>query len=255
MKNALLRLLPLLLCAVLLLSSCHRPVVLDVDAKGGSFTNNKTGVTYLIAPDCYEAISVLKDRSVARIKYDGMDDVTLYEIEHAAPEQMIASLNAELFYAKGTSLPTLFEMHPERVYVGQVGSALDFVIASIESAEDIDALLTVYRNAIPFPEGEMLDGTLTRSRYDLRFYSQHYPAFYYRMTYWQFSEDVLVYEVIDSMDGFEPTYTNAIDVTFEQDGDELCAVYNFGKGILYDRTTRLCYAVGDTVYSYLEENQ
>ena len=255
MKKTLTRLLSLLLCAVLLLSSCNKPIALDVDTKDGSFTNTKTGVTYLPAPNCYEAISILKDRAVARIKYDEMDDVTLYEIEFSTPEKLIASLEGEIFYAKESQLPTVWEMQPEKVYIGQVGAALDFVVAMIESADDIDALLEIYRDAVPFPEKEMLDDTLTRSRYDLRFYSQHHPAFYYRITYWQFSQDVLVYEVIDSVESFVPTYTNALEVTFEEDGGELCAVYNFGKGILYDRETKLCYAVGDIVFSYLENDQ
>ena len=141
MKKVWMRFLPLLVCAVLLLSSCNRPTALDMDAKNGSFTNTKTGVTYRLAPDCYEAISILKDHSVARIKYDGMDDVTLYEIEFATSEEMIASLEGEIFYADGTTLPTLSEMMPERIYIGQVGAALDYVVAMIESADDIDIII------------------------------------------------------------------------------------------------------------------
>ena len=255
MKKVLMRLLPLLLCTVLLLSACNKPTALEMDVKNDSFTTTKTGVTYLRAPDCYEAISVLKDHKAARVQYKGMDDLVLYEIENASPEQMIATKEGELFYAKGLALPTVWEMQTERVYVGQVGGSLDFAVAMIEKAEDIEALTQIYRDAIPFPEKEMLDDTLLRTRYDLRFYSQHHPAFYYCITYWQFSEDVLVYEVIDSMESFVPTYTNALSVTFEEDGGELCAVYNFGKGILYDRDTRLCYAVGNLVYSYLENEE
>lgn len=255
MKTIWMRLMPLMLCAVLLLTACNKPVALDMDVKNGSFTNSKTGVTYLRAPSCYEAISVLKDHATARVQYKGMDDLVLYEIEFATPEQMIASKEGELFYAKGMQLPTVWDMQPERVYVGQVGGTLDFAVALMENAEDISALTEIYRDAVPFPEKEMLNDALVRSRYDLRFYSQHHPSFYYCITYWQFSEDVLVYEVIDSIEAFVPTYTNALEITFEEDGEELCAVYNFGKGILYDRDSRLCYAVGDIVYSYLENTQ
>ncbi len=255
MRTVLLRLFPLLLCLLLLLTSCNKPIALDMDAKNSSFTNTKTGVTYLRAPFCYEAISVLKDRATARVKYKAMDDLTLYEIEFADPSQMLATADGELFYAQGTRLPAVWEMQSELIYVGQVGAKKDFVVATIQTTKDIDALVEIYQNAVPFPEKEMLDDTLTRTRYDLRFYSQSYPSVYYRITYWQFSEDVLVYEVIDSIDSFVPSYTNALEITFEDDGDELCAVYNFGKGLLYDRDTKLCYAVGDIVYSYLEENQ
>ena len=255
MKRILMRLVPLLLCAVLLLTACNKPTALEMDVKNNSFTNTKTGVTYLRAPSCYEAISVLKDRKVARVQYKGMDDLTLYEIEFSAPESMIATEEGELFYVQGMALPTVWDMQPERVYVGQVGGSLDFAVALIEEAEDIEALTQIYRDAVPFPEKEMLDDTLLRTRYDLRFYSRNYPSFYYCITYWQFSEDVLVYEVIDSIESFVPSYSNALDITFEEDGDELCAVYNFGKGILYDRDARLCYAVGNLVYSYLENEE
>lgn len=255
MRTVLMRLTLLVLCMVLLLTSCNKPVALDKDTKNNSYTNSKTGVTYFHAPLCYEAISIFKDRAVARVKYKDMDDLTLYEIEFATPEQIIATKDGEIFCAQGTQLPTVWDMQSERVYVGQVGAALDYVVAVIETQTDIEALVEIYRDATPFSEREMLDDTLVRTRYDLRFYSHNYPSFYYCITYWQFSQDVLVYEVIDSIEGFVPTYTNALNVTFEQDGDELCAVYNFGKGILYDRETRLCYAVGDIVYSYLETQQ
>ena len=169
MKKGTIRLLPLLLCVALLLCGCSKAPVLDVDAKTGSFTNSKTGVTYQLAPDCYEAISVLVDRSVARIKYDGLDDVTLYEMEFVDPVKMIASKEGEVFYAKGTELPTLAQMACEKIYVGQVGGAKDYAVAIISSAEDVDALVDIYQNAVPFPEKEMLDDTLLRTRYDLRF--------------------------------------------------------------------------------------
>ena len=249
------RLVLLLLCATLFLTACNKPTALDMDVKSGSFTNTKTGVTYLRAPTCYEAISVLKDRKVARVQYKGMDDLTLYEVEFSTSEQIISSEEGELFYAQGMVLPTVWEMQPERIYVGQVGGSLDFAVALIEKADDIEALIEIYRDAVPFSEKDMLDNTLIRTRYDLRFYSQHYPSFYYCITYWQFSEDVLVYEVIDSIEGFVPTYTTALNITFEEDGDELCAVYNFGKGILYDRDAKACYAVGDIIYSYLENKE
>ena len=66
------------------------------------------------------------------------------------------------------------------------------------------------------------------------------------MILWHFESDVLVYEVIETQEGFTPRYSGA-EVTFEQDGNELCAVYNFGKNIIYDRVLKEGYAVGDTV--------
>ena len=232
--------------ALLCLAACSsKPTALEIDAKNGSYTNKKTGVVYVHAEKYYEAASVLSEREVARIKE--MDDLILYEIEGADPAQMIASAELELFYAQGMTLPTLAEMAPNKIYVGQVGSGttLDTVVATVTDTATIDSLISLYNTAIPFPEKEMLNDQQTRTRYNLRFASSAHPAFYYCLTYWRFAEDVLVYEVIDSREGFVPTYTgDHVTVSFEEDGGELCAVYNFGKYIVYDRVLRECYAVG-----------
>lgn len=223
---------------------------LKYDASAGSYTNKKTGVTYVHAEEYYEAVGVLPDRVTARIANDA--DVKLYEIKGADPTQMIATENLEIFCAEGTVMPKLWEMDVNCVYVGQVieGATMDNAIATVNAVEDMNALVELYQNAVPFPESEMLDGMQSRTRYNLRFASASYPAFYYRLTYWHFDSDVLVYEVIETQEGFTPRYSGA-EVTFEQDGNELCAVYNFGKNIIYDRVLRECYAVGDTVQKYL----
>ncbi len=245
-----------LLCAVLSLllllsafTGCGA-TKLKYNAGDGSYKNAKTGITYVHAEEYYEAASVLSDRVVARIANDAK--VTLYEVEGADPAQMIATENLEVFCAEGTVMPKLWEMDVNRIYVGQVieGATMDNAIATIDEAADITALVELYQNAVPFPESEMLDSMQSRTRYNLRFASPSYRAFYYRLTYWHFDTDVLVYEVIETQDGFTPRYSGAT-VTFEQDGDELCAVYNFGKNIIFDRVLKECYAVGDTVQQYL----
>ena len=251
MKFTGIRLMALLL-ALLCCSACSKLPKMEYDAKSGSYTNQKTGIVYVHAESYYEAAAVLAERTVARIA--DMGDLTLYEMQGIDPTQMIASADLDIFYAEGLKMPTLAEMNVDKVYVGQVaeGATLDNVVAEIEAVADIDALVTLYQNGTAFSEKDMLDDQLSCSRYNLRFASSQYPAFYYCLTYRQYSEDVLVYERIDSQEGFVPTYTGEhITVSFETDGDELCAVYNFGKHILYDRVLRECYAVGELFVPYL----
>ena len=96
--------------------------------------------------------------------------------------------------------------------------------------------------------------TLSKEVYDLKFRSNAYPGIYYCVTYWQFEEDVLVYEEIEDANDFTITYPGVEVYTEEYKGD-LYAVYNFGRGILYDRITKLCYPVGDIVWNYISDEE
>lgn len=242
-----------LLLALVCFSACSKLPKMEYDAKNGSYTNKKTGIVYVHAEEYYEAAAVLSERTVARIA--DMGDLTLYEMEGVDPTQMIASADLDIFYAQGLKMPSLAEMNVNKIYMGQVaeGATLDNVVAEIDATADIDKLVDLYQNGKAFSERDMLDDQLSCVRYNLRFASSQYPAFYYCLTYRRYAEDVLVYEVIDSREGFVPTYTGEhITVSFETDGDELCAVYNFGKHILYDRVLRECYAVGELLVPYLK---
>lgn len=247
MNKKLFRAALLLLCAVTLFSSCGKPPKMEV--QNGDYTNKKSGVTYVRASMNYEAVSFVKDKTVARVAQDKLDDIVLYEIENTDPEKMLATENYELFYAKGTALPKLWEMYPTKALITQTGT-ISFSNATIEDATDLAMLVSLYQNGVSFSKDE-IDVGLKPTRYDLKFASAEHPAFYYTLTYWRFTEDVLVYVQIENVNDFEPVYAG-IPVTTEVYEGESYAVYNFGKEILCDRVTGNCYAVGDTVAKYLD---
>lgn len=247
MNKRLFRVALLLLSVILLLSSCGKPPKMEVE--NGNYTNKKSGVTYLRAPMNYEAVSIVKGKTVARVAQDKLDDIILYEIENTDPEKLLATGEYELFYAKGSSLPTLWEMSPAKVLISQTGT-ISFATGLIEDSTDIAALVGLYQNGVSFSKDE-IDVGLTPTRYDLKFASTEYPAFYYTLTYWRFTTDVEVWELIDDPNTFVPSYAG-VEVRTETYKDENYAVYNFGKEILYDRTTGKCYAAGDTVAKYLD---
>lgn len=244
MKTKALHLLLTVLCVSLLLCGCAAPAL---KVENGVYSHPKTEVSYVRAPLCYEAVAIVENEAVARLKQGG-DDVVLYAIRDTDTAKMIASANYEIFYAKGDRLPELWEMDANRVQVTQT-EAVNYAIAVIENGADVQALIELYQNGVWFSEDE-IDVGLKPVRYDLKFSSPHYPAFYYTLTYWRFTSDVLVYEVIDDPNNFTPSYAG-VEVTTEEDGGEYYAVYNFGREILYNRESGRCYAVGDTVSKYL----
>ncbi len=247
MNKKLFRTALLLLCVVTLFSSCGKLPKMEVE--NGNYTNKKSGVTYLRASMNYEAVSIVKSKTVARVAQDKLDDIILYEIENTDPKKLLATEDYELLYAKGTTLPKLWEMHPTKVLLSQT-ETISFATSSIENDADIAALVELYQNGVSFSKNE-IDVGLTPTRYDLKFASTEYPAFYYILTYWRFTTDVEVWELVENPNDFIPTYAG-VEVTTEVYEGENYAVYNFGKEILYDRTTGKCYAVGDTVSKYLD---
>ncbi|MBQ7348000.1 MAG: hypothetical protein IJW55_08585 [Clostridia bacterium] len=246
MKKQLLRGVLLLVSLVLLLAACSKTPALDY--ANGVFTNKKTGVSYLPAPACYKAQTLVQANAVAKISYSEMDDMILYEIENADTAKYLTNDSYQLFYASTVTLPELWEMSTDKVNVVRTGT-ISYANVSITEAEDIAALIDAYQNGVHFSEDE-IDVNLTPARYDLEFASSVYPAFYYTLTYWQYDTEVLVYELIEDADSATPTYAG-VEVTYEDYEGETYAVYHFGKNLLYNRTTGECYPIGNTVSKYL----
>lgn len=259
MKRKRVCLLALLLAVLMLLAGCGNPIKLKYDEKTGEYTDSKHDVTYLRAPMYYEAAGVKIDSPYAKL--DTKLAQTLYEMDDADPEDMIANEYFEIFYSDRITLPKLWEMGVDSILVGMImeGAMYDLTVVTIENTQDIEYLIGRYQSAdtVSFPKKEMLDGNNVLESYRLRFGSSAYPAFFYCLEYYQYEEDVVIYEVIESKERFVPTYAGALSTSFDEsyvDRGELYAVYHFGKNILCDPVTGECFAVRDTVAKYLTEN-
>ena len=248
MKKQLLSFFSLLLVGVLLLTSCAKLPALKYD--GEKYTNPKTGVSYFSAPDVYQAVSRDENAEVARLEQKGVGDLVLYAVGGVNTTKLLTDEYYTLFYATDYKLPTLEEMNPDVAYITQTIN-LSWVVAQIETPSEIAALISAFRTQKGFPIQE-IDVALTKEAYDLKFASEDYGGFYYCVTYWQFSGDVLIYEEIEDVNNFSVTYPGIAYETEEYNGD-LYVVYNFGSGILYDRITRQCYPAGDLVSNYLTD--
>lgn len=246
MKKRFVTLLSLLACASLLLASCAK--LPKMEYENGVYTNAKTGIRYTAAPAYYEAIALEGEEAVARVMQKD-NELLMYQMKGVAPEKMLASANYEVFCAVGTKLPELGEMDVERVLVCQTAGKT-YELATLSSERDIAELVGAYCNFAGFDANE-IDVGLQKERYDLKFSSKTVPGVYYCLTYWEFADEVLVYEVIDDFESFEKTYPD-VEVTTEEYKGEKYAVYHFGTNILYNRATGLCYPAGDIVAKYLQ---
>jgi hypothetical protein len=98
--------------------------------------------------------------------------------------------------------------------------------------------------------GAEIDPTLKPEKYELKLEASNLKGIYYCLTYWRFTADVLIYEDIDSPDGFVPTYS--VDYTLHTyDNGSHYVAYNFGREILYNRTTDEACAIDQTLAKYL----
>ena len=247
MKQRVLRVLPFLLAVLMLFSSCAK--LPKMQNERDVYTNPKTGISYVPAPAYYQAISLDENAQVARIVQKGMKDIVLYAVSGVDTKTMLTSDTYEIFCAMGTSLPTLTQMAPEVAYVCQT-IELTWALAEIRDGEELSDLVERIEKTKGFPAAE-IDPTLSKETYELRFQSKSHPGFYYCISYLQFESDVLIYEEIEDVDSFPITYPG-VEVSTEEYKGDLYAVYHFGKGILYDRITRLCYPAGDIVEKYLK---
>ena len=247
MKRSMLKFLPILLCTVVLFSACAK--VPRLEGENGIYTYEKGGVSYVPAPSYYEAIGYRDGTEVARIKQKGQDDLLLYPIEGIDVSKMITTANCEIFCAVGVTMPTLRQMQPNKLNVCRTVE-ITYQLQEITDQADIEALVSVYEDTRGFERSIEMDG-MKAERYDLKFESSKYPGIYYCLTYWRFTEDVLIYVLIDDFENFEVLYPN-VEVTTETYEDEKYAVYHFGKNILYNRDTGLCYPAGDVIEKYLQ---
>lgn len=248
-RHHLLRLSSLLLLLLLLLTSCAS--VPKLEAEGGRYRNTKTGITYLEAPLCYKAASYQQSKAVARISEKKVEDVVLYQINDTlSPEHFLTTARFDLFYAEGTTLPTLAEMDPYRVHLGQ-SDAITVTFSLITEAKDIAALLSLYAGELHFAESEVLWVLMNVEKYELRFESEDFDGLYYYLDYYQCSEEVVIEEPIEDPESFTHRFAG-VEVTVSEYKGQYYAAYHFGHGILRDPATGICYPAWNLLSPYVE---
>ncbi len=182
--TALLLLLTLLLCA------CSKEAVYTFD-QDGTLTD-KSGNAYYSAPVGYEPTN-------QGDKYGKIDDAigeTLYRVGDLDPEDYLtggySGGTTSFFYSTDIVLPALWEMQPSLCYLCQqetniitictIGDGSQSGSADADK-EVIETILSRMQSAIEtgstesiWPRGDV------NETYQLKFYSDQWPAFYYNLT-------------------------------------------------------------------------
>lgn len=245
MKFRFLRIFALAFSLLMLLASCSKVPALELK-EGDVYVNKKTKISYTNTSTCYRA-NAYSAEPTARIKLKNMEEKLLYSIDGMDGSKWLCDSDYMVYCAEGEKAPELWEMNISKVYINKTVNA-SYTVASILEPADIQALINVYQNGRSFAYEDLDDG-LAFKRYDLVFADEHLS---YYLIYLQYEQDVLFYDVIDDPDNFTVQYPG-VEVTTEEYKGEYYAVYNFGKHLMYNRETGLCYPVSDTLNAYFAE--
>ena len=219
------RILLALIALTLALSLCScGGAKIKYDSKDGSYTDKK-GNAYMRAPSAYEPVSYEADKTFGTLTA-GIGEYDLYQIVGAGEGEWLTTVHGDVLYKSNTKLPTLAEFGTDGIYVCREGEKIH-AFANIQKSDDVAAILKVYLEgeSIPYPS------RVATQSLRLRFVSDEYPFLYYRLTYLEYSSDVIFY-------------------TTDADGQEIET--NYGKYFIYNRDDGRCVPAGDVVHTYIE---
>ncbi len=218
-----LRAVALLLTCLTLFCAC-RTKSSELRLENGAFRNEKTGVAYREAPSNYRATSFFKSEPLFLATGLLSDGIPLYAIENTDSNEFLTDEYFTLYYNENVTLPTLAEMKPYAISLSynanERGKLDEGDQAAINELLDHLGQDKTYSRAL-------LSGH-TYERFELLFYSEEYPGFFYVLEYWKYEESF----------------------TFVHEGEEI----SVGKGVIYDRGNDCFYAMGDLLEDIFTEN-
>ncbi len=169
---ALFALLSVLLCS----ASCRLGIkTLSYDKQAYIYTEKSSGVSYLTAPLCYEAVSIAGEYAV----WDsGRADVVFYGIGDKEPLEWLTVEDKTVFYADSLTLPSLDDMQVSEAIVCAEGE-YTVAIAKITEGAELENLKSLWLR------GDACDCPLkqTENKYRLKFASEKYDWLYYSLSY------------------------------------------------------------------------
>ncbi len=211
------------LITVLCLISCGGTKI-NYNSEDGSYTDKK-GNKYLHAPTAYEPVSYESDKPFGKM-IAGIGEFDLYQIANANEGEWVTTADGAVLYRDGVKLPTLEEFGTSHIFICREGEKVH-AIANIQKSDEVAQILKTYLEgeSIPYP------GRTASESLRLRFASDEYPFLYYRLTYLEYSSDVIVY-------------------TTDAQGNEIET--NYGKYFIYNRDDGRCVPAGDVVHTYVQ---
>ena len=148
-----------------------------VEDSGDTVIDGKNGITYRLAPMCYEAVAYMND--VYGVDGNGKE---YHEVRDADPKKLICTVENDIFdlyYADGTVLPALSDFGTNYIRVCEIGQKA-IQVSRIEK-EDAESLITFYleSEAVNYPGSADAEKV-----YYLKLMSAEYGYIYYNLTYY-----------------------------------------------------------------------
>lgn len=239
-KKIRLRMLVCLLAAVMLLSSCGT-VSLKYDSSQKGFVRSSDNAVFYRAPKTYLAVAIDTEDVLAELEQED-EDLALYPVcgsdknSEMDTNAWLADENYSVYYAKGTTLPLLWEMGAQAIDIMTV-TEQPFSLGRVTDAQDVQKVVDLYQNGASFSFGvlqremHLLTYQKDYHKYQILFSCAEYPGLYYVLTLYHFKQDVRV----ELGEAEEP-------------------LTNVGRNVILDPTTGLCYAVEDVFDGYFNRD-
>ena len=206
--------------SLILLVSCSSP---RFSSSGETLIDNETGISYNVAPFCYEPTSLGEEIS----RFDnGAYEKTYYRIGDIAGEEWITDDAYNVFYAEGVKLPTLLEMSCNRLLVCEDGTQL-IALRDITDGELVSAVIEGYVNGEPSKRVALGEHTALK----LKFRSAVYPQLQYSLTYYEYKNGCVYEDVTDDLENYEYLVNDEfVDISVIENQDGTYTVrYDYGK--------------------------
>ena len=163
-------LLPLLLAATVLMTSCSKLITLKYT--DGRYVDTVNHIKYLNASVSYEPVSV-------GTEYARFDKTTLYTLPGTEPTQWLAEKFegiGSVFYSEDTILPGPADFEAVKILIYLSGYN-NIPVSSISDPEAIEKFCDILENGEPVTAEDM------DSSYSLKIVSDKYPFIYYNLIY------------------------------------------------------------------------
>lgn len=157
---------------------------LTLNTKNGGFYDKRSGITYHLAPLCYQPAYVVKrENNPDKDVYAKYKDTKFYKVTNVSAEKMISTAYGglyEIYYNKEYPLPSLFEMNANSAIVCEVGT----IVAAVGMIDNAGAssLLSLLKNESLYCDYPIDTVDVSSTKY-IYFTSPDYPHLYYYVHY------------------------------------------------------------------------
>lgn len=155
-------------------------------AKDGGFYDKRSGITYHMAPLCYQPVKVVKrEYNPDKDVYAKYRDTKLYKVTDVGPEKMLTTAYDgfyEIYYNKEYPLPSLFEMNVNSAIVCDVGETV--IPVGMLDNEGAGGLVALLKNESLYCDYPFESVSKDSKKY-IYFTSPDHPHIYYYVHYFK----------------------------------------------------------------------